>query len=136
MIWFFGVIMENKTVSMKPVALHEVKEVLKSRKADKELNYEQEQAFKYVEKFAKLTEKQTNDLLKDLSEITFLKENELLRYEIVNVVPSRVEQLQLMLPKGVAPSEEELKAVIELTKKFEEKLEWKTVQRKLWKGFS
>jgi len=115
--------MESKVVTMKPVALHEVKEVLKSRKGEKELNYEQEQTFKYVEKFAKLTEKQTADLLSALSEFSFLKENELLRFEIANLVPSRVEQLQLMLPKGVTPSDEELKQVIELTKKFEEKLE-------------
>ena len=115
--------MESRVVSIKPVALFEVKEVLKGRKGEKELNYEQEQAFKFIEKFAKLTEKQTNDLLGALAEIAFLKENDLLRYEIANVIPSRIEQLQLMLPKGVAPSEEELKSVIELTKKFEEKLE-------------
>lgn len=108
---------------MKPVALFEVKEVLKGRKGEKELNYEQEQTFKYVEKFAKLTEKQTNDLLEALKEVAFLKDLELLRYEIANTVPTRVEQLQLMLPKGVAPSEDELKSVVELTKKFEEKLE-------------
>ncbi|MFA5930717.1 MAG: hypothetical protein WC821_00220 [archaeon] len=115
--------MESKVVSMKPVALYEVKEVLKGRKTDKELNYEQDLTFKFVEKFGKLTEKQTKDLLEGLSEIAFLKENELLRFEIANLIPTRVEQLQLMLPKGVAPAEDELNAVIELTKKFEEKLE-------------
>ncbi|MCX6804224.1 MAG: hypothetical protein NTY48_06710 [Candidatus Diapherotrites archaeon] len=115
--------MESRVLSMKPVALHEVKEVLKERKGEKELNYEQEQTFKYVEKFAKLTEKQTKDLLDALNEIGFLKENELLRFEIANTIPTRLEQLQLMLPKGIIPSDEELKQVIELTKKFEEKLE-------------
>jgi DNA-directed RNA polymerase subunit F len=115
--------MESKVISMKPVPLHEVKEVLKGRKGEKELNYEQEQAYKYVEKFAKLTEKQTVDLLSALTEVPFLKDLELLRYEIANVVPVRIEQLQLMLPKGVTPTEEELKQVIELTKKFEEKIE-------------
>jgi DNA-directed RNA polymerase subunit F len=115
--------MESKVISMKPVALHEVKEVLKARKSEKELNYEQDLTYKFVEKFGKLTEKQTNDLLEDLTKINFLKDNELLRYEIANVVPTRVEQLQLMLPKGVAPAEEELNQVIELTKKFEEKIE-------------
>ena len=115
--------MESKVMSMKPVALHEVREVLKGRKTDKELNYEQDLTYKFVEKFGKLTEKQTVDLLEGLKEVAFLKENELLRYEIANTVPTRVEQLQLMLPKGVAPTEDELKAVIELTKKFEEKLE-------------
>ena len=108
---------------MKPVALFGVKEVLKARKGEGELNYEQEQTYKYVEKFAKLTEKQTNDLLEALKDVNFLKDLELLRFEIANTVPTRVEQLQLMLPKGIAPSEDELKSVIELTKKFEEKLE-------------
>jgi DNA-directed RNA polymerase subunit F len=119
----FGGIMESKVLSMKPVALHEVKEVLKGRKTDKELNYEQDLTYKFVEKFGKLTEKQTTDLLAALSEITFLKDHELLRYEIANVLPQRVEQLQLMLPKGVVPTEDELKQVIELTKKFEDKVE-------------
>ncbi len=114
---------QSKVLSMKPVTLHEVKEVLKGRKTDKELNYEQDLTWKYVEKFAKLTEKQTNDLLEALKEISFLKDNDLLRHEIANVIPARVEQLQLMLPKGVTPAEDELKQVIELTKKFEEKLE-------------
>jgi len=114
---------QSKVLSMKPVALHEVKEVLKGRKVDKELNYEQDLTWKYVEKFAKLTEKQTNDLLESLKEIEFLKDNDLLRHEIANVIPVKVEQLQLMLPKSVTPTEEELKQVIELTKKFEEKLE-------------
>jgi DNA-directed RNA polymerase subunit F len=113
--------MNSKLIEMKPTTLFEVKEVLKARKGEKELNYEQEQTFKYVEKFAKLTEKQTNDLLDDLKKIDFLKDLELLSFEIANTVTTRVEQLQLMLPKGVAPSEEELKSVIELTKKFEEK---------------
>jgi len=115
--------MESKVVSMKPVSLHEVREVLKGRKTDKELNYEQDLTYKFVEKFGKLTEKQTADLLKALADMAFLKDHELLRFEIANILPMKVEQLQLMLPKGVAPSEEELKSVIELTKKFEEKLE-------------
>jgi DNA-directed RNA polymerase subunit F len=115
--------MENKFIGMKPVSLYEVKEVLKARKAEKELNYEQELTMGYVEKFAKLTEKQTNDLIEKLKEIEFLKSNEVMVYEIANVLPIRLEQLQLMIPKNVSPSEEELKAVLALTEKFAEKVE-------------
>ncbi len=115
--------MESKVLSMKPVSLYEVKEVLKGRKTDKELNYEQDLTYKFVEKFGRLTEKQTHDLLAALAEISFLKDHELLRFEIANVIPTRVEQLQLMLPKNVTPTEEELKQVIELTSKFEDKVE-------------
>ena len=115
--------MESKVIEMKPVSLYEIKEVLKARKAEKELNYEQDLTMKYVERFAKLTEKQTNDLIEKLKEIEFLKNNEVMVFEIVNVLPIRLEQLQLMIPKGVSPSEEELKAVLALTEKFAEKVE-------------
>jgi DNA-directed RNA polymerase subunit F len=115
--------MENKVVEMKPVSLYEVKEVLKARKAEKELSYEQDLTMKYVDRFAKLTEKQTTDLVEKLKEVEFLKNNDVLIYEIINVLPTRLEQLQLMVPKGVSPSEEELKAVLALTEKFAEKVE-------------
>ena len=52
-----------------------------------------------------------------------LKENEELKHQIINVIPTRVEQLQLILPKTITPSEDELKQVIELTKKFEDKVQ-------------
>ena len=115
--------MVSRVLESKPVSLYEVKETLKLRKAEKELNYEQDLTMKFVEKFAKLTEKQTTDLLSALAEVAFLKDNELLRYEIANVVPTRIEQLQLIIPKTITPSEEELNKVVELTKKFEDKLE-------------
>ncbi len=113
----------QKVIEMKPISLYEVKEILKERKGEKELNYEQDTTYKYVEKFAKLTEKQTNDLLESLKEISFLKENNDLRYSIANIIPANVEQLQLMLPKNLTPSEDELKQVIELTQKFEDKIQ-------------
>ncbi|NMA44254.1 MAG: hypothetical protein GX950_00365 [Candidatus Diapherotrites archaeon] len=115
----------QKVIEMKPIFMQEVKEILKERKtsSDKELNYEQETTYKYIEKFAKLTEKQSKDLYASLSEIEFLKENEELKHQIINVIPTRVEQLQLILPKTITPSEDELKQVIELTKKFEDKVQ-------------
>jgi len=114
---------KDNVVSMEPVSLYEVKTVLKDRKAIKELNYEQDLAMKYVEKFAKLTEKQTEDLIKDLGKIEFLKEEKALLYGILAVLPTRLEQLQLIIPKAVTPTDEELKAVIELTQKYADKVE-------------
>ncbi len=113
----------QKVIEMKPISMHEVKEILKERKSEKELNYEQDTTYKYVEKFAKLTEKQTKDLLESLKGIEFLKESEELRYQIASVIPTSVGQLQLMLPKNVTPSEDELKQVILLTEKFEDKVQ-------------
>ncbi|MCX6800727.1 MAG: hypothetical protein NTZ73_00895 [Candidatus Diapherotrites archaeon] len=115
--------MENKVVSMKPVSLFEVKQVLKERGTEKELTYEQDQTSKFIEKFAKLTEKQTEDLISELKKIGPLKENEFLVYEILNVIPTRIEQLKLIIPKNVTMTDDEMKAVISLTEKFAEKVQ-------------
>ena len=112
----------DKVMKIEPVSLAEVKEVLKAKKAEKELNYEQEVTMKYIEKFAKLTLKQTNDLLKSLDEISFLKENKELKYQIVAALPTHEEQARLFLPKDVEATDDELKQIVALTKKFGDKL--------------
>ena len=114
---------DNKVTEMEPVSLYKVKEILKARMAVKELTYEQDIAMKYVEKFAKLTEKQTDDLIKGLEGIEFLKEDKQVIYEIATVLPMRKEQLQLIIPKSMTPSDEELAQVVELTKKYADKVE-------------
>ena len=114
---------DDKVVEMEPVTLYKVKEILKARKDEKELTYEQDLTMKYVEKFAKLTEKQTDDLVKALGEIESLKEQQEIIFEIVTVLPTRLEQLQLIIPKSITPTDEELAAVVELTKKYADKVE-------------
>lgn len=112
----------NKIVSMKPVSLGKVKEILVERKGEKELSYEQEITMKYVDKFSKLTEKQTETLIKSLKEIEFLKDKEELLYQFVNALPTKVEQARLFLTKDIEATDEELKQVVELTQKFGEKI--------------
>ncbi len=113
---------QKKVVEMKPVSLFEVKEILKARKAEKELNYEQDLTMKYVERFSQLTEKQTTDLLKALKEINFLKDKDELIYQIAAALPTKEEQVKLFLTKDITATDEEIKQVIELTKKFEDKI--------------
>jgi DNA-directed RNA polymerase subunit F len=112
----------EKIIEIKPVSLAHVKEVLKEKMAEKELNYEQDITMKYVEKFAKLTDKQTQDLLKELSKIEFLKNLEELQYQILAALPTSIEQVKLFVPKDATPSDEELKQIVELTKKFGDKI--------------
>ena len=114
---------DDKVIESEPVSLYKVKEILKARKAEKELTYEQDLAMKYVERFAKLTEKQTDDLIKTLEEIEFLKEQKEIIYEIVTVLPTRIEQLQLIIPKTLTPTDEELAQVVGLTDKYADKVE-------------
>lgn len=113
---------EGKIVSMRPVSLQEVKEILAERKGEKELGYEQEITMKYVERFSKLTKKQTEELVKKLKEIEFLKDREELVYQFVNALPTKIEQVKLFLTKDIEASDDELNKVVELTKKYGEKI--------------
>ncbi|MDD3083671.1 MAG: hypothetical protein PHP82_01480 [Candidatus ainarchaeum sp.] len=112
---------ETSVIEIEPVTLVEVKELLKNRKSEKELNYEQELTMKYVEKFARLTKKQTDDLINSLKEISFLKDNKELLYQIVYALPINIEQVKLFVPKDVEVSEEELNKIVAQMKKFGEK---------------
>jgi DNA-directed RNA polymerase subunit F len=113
---------EGKIIEMKPVSLYEVKDTLKERKSEKELTYEQDVTLKFVEKFAKTTEKQTTDLLKGLDEIEFLKEDADLKYQIAAALPTKLEQVRLFVPKDVEATDEDLTKILELTKTLGEKL--------------
>lgn len=113
---------EGKIISMRPVSLQEVKEILTERKSEKELGYEQEITMKYVEKFSKLTKKQAEDLVKKLKEIEFLKDREELIYQLVNALPTKIEQAKLFLTKDIEASDDDLNKVVELTKKYGEKI--------------
>lgn len=113
---------KEKIIEMKPISMAEVRKVLKEKKADDELNYEQDLTMKYVERFSKLTEKQTADLLKSLEEFEFLKTNEELKYQIIAALPTHEEQVKLFLPKDVTATTEELKKIVALTSKFGEEI--------------
>jgi DNA-directed RNA polymerase subunit F len=112
---------ESKLIEMKPLSLYEVKEIIKDKKGEKELNYEQEITMKYVDKFSKLTKKQTEDLLEKLDEIEVLKESTEIKYQIVAALPTSIEQVKLFMPKDKEVSDEDLKKILELTKKLGEK---------------
>ncbi|MDD4251477.1 MAG: hypothetical protein PHX27_04775 [Candidatus ainarchaeum sp.] len=113
---------EENIVETKPVMLCEVREVLEAKKTEKELNYEQELTMKYVEKFSKLTKKQSEELFNFLKEISFLKENVELIYQIIYTLPTSIEQVKLFVPKDVEATDDELKQVVAQTIKFGEKI--------------
>ncbi len=114
--------MESKLKELKPVSLFEVKKIIKERKETSDLTYEQEQTLKHTDKFS-LTEKQTKDLIAGLKEVDFLKENEVLLYEIVNLIPASKEQLMLMLPKGEVLSDDDVNTIVTLTSKLAAKFQ-------------
>ena len=103
-------------IEKKPVTLLEVKEILSARKKEKELNYEQDIALKYSKKFSKLTAKQAEKVREELSKIESLTDS--LIVKIMDLLPTKKETVELVIPKGVEIGEEDINKILEITKKY------------------
>jgi len=75
----------------------EAKEILKERKKEIEFGYEQKNAYEYLKKFDKLTQKKTEELTKKLSEVKKLRERQIIA--ILNILPKDKDDLRLILEK-------------------------------------
>ncbi len=106
-------------ISRKPIALIDVKEILKERKKEKDLTYEQEQAVKYANAFAKLTSKQSEKLFKELMDLETI--NEKLAIKICDLLPAELETMKLVPDKNEGVSEEDLKKAFELVSALKKK---------------
>jgi len=96
--------------------LGEVKELLKERKKEKELTYEQEQAYKYASTFAKLTKKQREKLFAELIQIDSITDE--LAIKIVDIMPAEIEIMKLIPGKEDEVKEDDLEKAFELVKKY------------------
>jgi len=109
----------EKTVEEKPITMHRVKELLKERKKEKELTYEQDQTYKYASTFSKLPNAKTQKLLEELKKLESISEE--LAIKFVDTMPMEEEVIKLIPDKKDEVSEEDLKAALELIKKFKPK---------------
>lgn len=109
--------LEEKEIA-KPVSLSEVKSILKKiEKERKELLYEQKIALEHANKFAKLSIKKTEDLIKELSELKFLEEIHC--YKIADLLPSTEDDLKTIFAKErTTLGENEIKKILEIVKKY------------------
>jgi len=95
----------------------ESKNILKERKAEIELGYEQKNAFDYLKKYDKLTEKRMKELIKVLSEVKKLRERQVIT--IANILPKDKDDLRLILEKDYnLLTEEEKILILDNIKKF------------------
>ncbi len=110
--------MELEKEVAKPVSLSEVKNILKKiEKERKELLYEQKIALEHANKFARLPAKKTEDLIKELSELKFLEENQ--TYKIADILPSTEDDLKTIFAKErTTIGENEIKKVLEIITKY------------------
>ena len=93
------------------------KDILKRRKVEIELGYEQKNALDYLKKYDKLTEKKMKELVQKLSGVKKLRERQIIA--IVNILPKDNDDLRLLLEKDYnILTEEEKTLILDSVKKF------------------
>jgi len=100
------------------VSLPEVKNMLKKiEKERKELIYEQRIALEHAQKFAKLSVKQTKDLVKNLMKLENIGEAHV--YKIADILPTSEDDVKAIFAKErVTPSESEIKNILKIVGKY------------------
>jgi DNA-directed RNA polymerase subunit F len=99
------------------VSMAKVRDILEKIK---EKNYEQKLAHEHVKKFAKLEAKKADALVKELSELEMRKLKDEQIIKIVDLMPTDVDDLKVILSKAQVPfKEEELVKIIEIVKKHD-----------------
>ncbi len=107
----------KRQVSARDVPLFEVKEILAERNKEGDLTYEQQQAFDYAKKFAKVTPAKGGKLLSELQAIDGLDDDFITK--AIDVLPADLNTAKLILYKGGAVvSDETLKQVVDIVSKY------------------
>jgi len=95
----------------------EAKDILKGRKKEIELGYEQKNALDYLKKYDKLNSKKAKELASKLSEVKRLRERQII--SIVNILPQDNDDLRLILEKDYnLLTDEEKSLILESVRKF------------------
>jgi len=102
----------------KPVSLAEVKNILKKvSKEREELLYEQKIALEHAQKFAQLTVKKTEDMIKELKGLDFLRE--IHAYKIADILPKTDDDVKTILAKErITVGDKEIKSILEIVNKY------------------
>ena len=103
---------------VKPVSISEVKHILKKVEKERdELLYEQKIALEHAQKFAKLSIKKTDELVKELKKFEFLDEINV--YKIADLLPQTEEDIKTIFAKErITFGDGEVKKILELIRKY------------------
>jgi len=102
----------------KPVSLSEVKNILKKVEKDREeLLYEQRIALEHAQMFAKLPVKKAEELIKELTKLDYLKENQI--YKIADLLPITEDDVKTIFAKERGKiSDDEIKQILNIVGKY------------------
>ena len=105
----------EEILTEKLITNTEAKEILKERKKEIELGYEQKNSYDYLKKYDKLTVKKAEKMIEELKKIPKLREKQII--SIVNVLPEDLDDLRLVLGKEYTNlNEDEKKLILEIVK--------------------
>jgi len=101
-----------------PISISEVKNILKKvEKEREELLYEQKIALEHAHKFAKLSIKKMDDLIKELSKFDFLDKIHV--YKIADLLPLTEEDIKTIFAKErITFGEGEIKKILDSVRKY------------------
>ena len=103
--------------SGKPTSLAEVKNILKKvSKERKELIYEQRIALEHATQFAKLSVKETKDLIKELLELDYIDDNQ--AYKIADLLTVTEDEVRSFFAKErFTPTQEQINKIVTIVNK-------------------
>lgn len=102
----------------KPVSLAEVKNILKKvSKEREELIYEQRIVLEHAQLFAKLSVKQTKDMIKELSALDFIDETQ--AYKVADLLPVTEDDVRAFFAKErFTPTQEQINKIVTIVGKY------------------
>jgi len=100
------------------VSLAEVKNILKKVEKEREdLSYGQRIALEHANKFARMTVKKTNDMIKELVKIESIEKNH--AFKIADVLPRTKDDIKAIFAKErVTLSDNTIKSILDIVNKY------------------
>ena len=106
-----------KIVEIKPIPMAKAKEIMIKREKQGEIGYEQKLALEHLKKFTKLTEKEAEELIKELSTVIKMSDETLI--SIVDILPKDTDELRLLFSREKFNlKDEEINKILEIVKKY------------------
>ena len=120
----------KKVLDKKYVSLPSVMKMLNERLGENEPSYEQEATLKYVGKFAKITFETAEKMAKELIELGFLDDKEIVK--IIDILPEDFDDINVIVQRRTGVLEAgEAQKIIDIVKKYKkEKPKKKTKTKK------
>lgn len=107
----------KKIINQEPISLANVKELIEQKKKEGELTYEQNLTLEYCKKFSKLSKRDANALIEELSKIEKVSR----KYAIVlaDLLPKTPDEIRLIFSKEhFILSEDEIKTILSVLDKY------------------